>query len=151
MADAGRGLLAQLGFDLALDLVDEALPVAGARPFGVQAEPLADSLELRLDLVDAAEVRQAQPSGPPGGDRAQGALPGLDVDVRRRRRSDRELGRGQAHARDIAHVGVAAGCVEVDDVVAGVTGRVDDPKALDLLPAAERDHVRRRHRRHLAP
>ena len=50
------------------------------------------------------------------------------------------------HAGHVADVGVALGEVEPDDVVARVAGHVLDPKALDLLPALERDHVGRRDR-----
>ncbi len=92
----GWGRLAQplghpglgLGFDLGLHLGEESGAIARAGARGVGAQPLPQALELPVDVVDAAEVSEAESLRAPLGDRPQGALPRLQVDVRRWRGRD---------------------------------------------------------------
>ena len=139
------------GVNLSFEIRQESLAIAATGALGVRAQRLPQALELALHVVHEAEVSQAESPRAPAGDRLQGALPRLQVDVRRRRRRDRGPERRDAHPGDVADEGVAARFVEVGDVVARVTRGVGDPKALDPLAAAEGDDVGGRHGKHLAP
>jgi hypothetical protein len=81
---------------------------------------------------------------------AQAPPPRLEVDVGRRGRRDDVAG-GDAHAADVAHVRVSGSGVEVDDVMAGVPGRVRHLHAVDRLAALERHDVLLRDGQDLAP
>ena len=71
-------------------------------------------------VLDRAEVGEREALGLPGLDRSDRVQPGLDVDVRRRRGGDDQVGRRNAHRGDVADEGRAALLVQVADVVRGV-------------------------------
>src|SRR3954447_8488539 len=133
--------------------LDEAVDVVlGGQP-GLLVQAVADQVALGAGVVHLAEVRQPEALGLPARDRVNQALPGLDVDVGRRRRGER-VGVGRdADAGHVADEGHAARRVEVADVVGGVAGRVLDPEgALHLgLAALEHPQVALRDRDDLAP
>ncbi len=80
------------------------------------------------------------------------AVPGLDVDVGRRRRREDVVRRRDPDAGDVADERGAARLVQEGDVMRGVAGRVLDPERVeDRLAAREHVQVRLGHRRHLAP
>ena len=111
----------------------------------------SSSCELALDVLAVAEVGHGQPLGPPRPDRRDRLVPGLDVDVRRRRGRDRHRRRGIRTPPDVADERRAV--VQIGDVMRGVTGRVGDLEAVveQPLAAAEQCDVVLGHRHHLAP
>src|SRR3954452_2015730 len=133
--------------------LDEAVDVMLAGHPGLLVQAVTDAAELGAGIVDLAEVGQSQALGLPARDRLERALPGLDVDVGRRRRGER-VGVGRdADAGHVADEGHAARLVEVADVVGGVAGRVLDPEGSlhPGLAALEHPQVGLRHGNDLAP
>ena len=105
----------------------------------------------RSDVLEAAGVGQAQGGRAAALDQVDRREPELHVDVGRRRRREGEIARRDAHAGDVAGVGLARVGIEVGHVVGRVARRVLDLEPLDRLTAGERGHVPLGHRRDLAP
>ena len=93
-----------------------------ADPGGPALEARAQVGDLRLGLVDDAEVDQGEPLRPAALDLVEGRLPGLEVELGRRRGGEDGAARRDAHSGRVARVERSIG-VEVADVVGGVTGR----------------------------
>ena len=103
---------------------------------------------MALDVLEDAEVDQRHSLGPRALDLVERPLPGLEVDLGRRRRRQHELARPDPHARRVARVERAL-AVEVADVMARVAGAREGREPERLV--ADDVDVLARHRRELAP
>ena len=123
-----------------------------AGQLGLLAQALADRLEVPgTSSSTAPKWVRARRSGVQPSTSVERFLPGLDVDVGRRRGGhDQVRGRDPAGG-DVADEGGAALLVQVADVVGGVAGGVGDAHAEHRLAAAEDLHVGLGHRHDLAP
>ena len=121
-------------------------PVADA--LGPLVQAAAELLEVALDVLEDAEVDQRQSLGCAPLDLVERPLPGLEVDLGRRRRRQHELARPDPYAGRVARVERAL-AVEVADVMARVAGAREGREPERLV--ADDVDVLARHRRELAP
>src|SRR5215208_1354371 len=102
-------------------LLEFLLARAGANAVGPLAQARAQLGEVPLDVLGDAEVDQREPFRSPRLDLVERALPGLEVDLGRRRGREHQLAGLDPHARGVPGVERAVR-PEVADVMRGVSG-----------------------------